>query len=129
MKTNTRKSKNSGEIHVKITPVGPSQETLSKIGQHVTSLPALRKMIGNAHVRLLHVRALDEHDEVKPTRPVSPTRFRATFYDYTNGRVIHAEGSLSQPKKITLSEHGYSPLPTEEEFQAAVNLIRKEKSF
>jgi len=60
------------------------------------------------------------------SRPCLSDRFRATIYDYTNNRTITAAGSLSNRRKLDISESSRQPLPTDEEFAEAVQILQKD---
>jgi hypothetical protein len=124
----TKKTGHSNEeIKIKLTPAGISAERLAAIGRKVTTSAAVQKQLKGKHYRLLHVQAMEGAGASgeKSRTAAEPSCFRATFYDYTTNRVIEAEGRLTSPAKATVRESGGEPLPTPEEFQAAVERLRE----
>jgi len=122
----TRSSLGTAErgIKVTVTPFGPTTEQLAAIGTRVMAQATVRKFLGRGKARLLYVEALDDADEHKRATPRPPTRFRATMYDDTHHRTILAEGSLRDPRTVTLTESAVPPPPSQAEFAAAVNIVR-----
>ena len=130
-KSPQKNSKSGGDLTVSVTPAGPSSEALSEAGRRASASASVQKLLRRTQHRLLHVKLLGEEQDgdLKPKRPGLGNRFRATYFDYTNNRVIHADGSLAHPEKAIAREHGLSPLPTQDEFDAAVAILRKKSSF
>ena len=62
-------------------------------------------------------------------RRATRDRYRATFYDYTNGRALHAEGKLGDAAPAAVSVSARQPRPTAEEFDAAVAILRRHKEL
>jgi hypothetical protein len=58
-----------------------------------------------------------------------PTRFLATFYDYTNNRTVRAEGSFDSPGAVKISTSDDQAVPSEEEFQAALEILGRDQIF
>jgi hypothetical protein len=52
-----------------------------------------------------------------------PNRYRAIFYDYTNNRAIEASGDFDT-QQMEVKQSSEQPDPNEEEFEAAVTLLR-----
>jgi hypothetical protein len=72
---------------------------------------------------LLYVEALDDEGEDKGARPSLPSRFRVTVWDAERGCAVLAEGDLSDPGRLTLTERAAAPAPAREEFDEAVGLV------
>ena len=113
-------------ITVTVTPFGPTTEQLAGIGARVMAQASVRKFLGRGKARLLYVEALDDEDQAKRATPRPPTRFRATLYDDTNHRTVLAEGSLRDPRTVTLTESAVPPPPSDAEFAAAVRMARRD---
>jgi len=128
-KTSIKGSGNDGEIKVTIKTLGPSQEQLAGVGRRVAASVAVQRLLQNTNHRLLHIEMIEEQGDTKSDHITFPDRFRAVFYDYTHNRVINAEGSLAQPDEVAVSESGHHPLPTSEEFEAAVAILRQDPQF
>jgi len=118
--------KNEPPIKVTVKPFGPTTEELAALGAQVMKQASVRKFIGRGKPRLLYVEALDANGDEKRERPQAPTRFRATLYDEAAHRTILAEGSLRNPRTLTLTESGLPPAPSEAEFTAAAAIVQRD---
>jgi hypothetical protein len=67
--------------------------------------------------------------EAETDTPSPPDRFRATIYDYTNNRTIVAQGCVDEPQVLEVSESNLQPLPSREEFEAALKVLRRDPEF
>lgn len=115
-----------GSVRVIVTPYGPTQDAIDAARATTVNRPEVQRLLKGTNHRLLHF------EMVEPTAkgsPSSPNRFIATFYDYTNNRTIRAEGSLdsSGAVKISISDEQFAP--SEEEFQAAVDILGRDQIF
>src|SRR4051794_35036021 len=111
-------------LKLKIEPRGPDQARIDAVSRALNEHPSLREFLGRARRRLLSFELVEPEIEVKTARPSPPPDlYRATFFDYTNNRTIFVDGSLSQPKRINISESGFHPLPGRGEFEAAVKIL------
>ena len=119
------KKRNGLEFSVR--PFGPTQDQLAAIGERVLKSANVRKTIGAGKVRLLYVEAVD--DEAKTTKPLPPSRFRATLYDDTNHRAILVDGSLRDARRLEITESAVPPHPSDAEYAAAVSLVRRDASL
>lgn len=107
-------------IKIAIKSFGPTSEELASIGERLSLNPALLDYVGHSRARLLYVEALEEAEPAKGGRPKPPSAFRATLYDDKRHRTILAEGLLSAPRKLSLTESALprrrrmpnSPLPS-----------------
>jgi hypothetical protein len=114
----------AADLHITAKPWGPDPRLLERISHEVLQNPALLEHLKGARYRLLGLAAVDPEPEVKPEGPPQPpTHFRATLYDYTNGRTVHATGSLESPGQLTIADSGVQPLPTREEFDEAARAL------
>ena len=87
----------------------------------------MQPLIAKARSRLLAFELIEEEPENKTARPPAPSdRFRSTIYDYTNNRAITAEGSVSNARKLQVTESSRQPFPTDEEFDEAVTILAKD---
>jgi hypothetical protein len=115
------------ELSLKITPQGPSPELLATVSRELLQHASLRSLTAKTRSRLLALELVEQEPETKTAKPTAPSdRFRATIYDYTNNRAITAEGSLSNPRKLAVSESSRQPFPTDEEFDDAVKILIKD---
>jgi hypothetical protein len=128
--TNRKASLRQSGLTVTVTPAGPTQATLDEIGRTLLRLTEVRKCLGRARHRLLSITAVETESEIKSSRaPAPPSRVSATIYDYTNNRTLHVDGRLSRPRAVEITESGGQPLPTPEEFQEAVDILRKDREL
>lgn len=115
------------ELSVDIAPWGPRPALLQEIARIIVRHPSVLDFLKGTRHRLLSVDLVEPElaDKAK-ARPAPPNRFRATLFDYTNNRTIHAFGRVDRPKVVELSESGEQPLPNQEEFSVAVKILRKD---
>lgn len=119
------RTRESGRVIV--TPVGPSQEAIDAAKVSAVNRPEVQTLLSGTKNRLLHFELLVSDSKVAEKNPAN--RFLATFYDYTNNRTITAEGSLDAPNAAKLSTSYDQAAPSEEEFQAAVNILEGDQIF
>lgn len=118
------------ELKLKIEPRGPDPERIATVSRALSGHASVRELLGKARSRMLTFELVEPEVEVKPARPSPPPDlYRATFFDYTNNRTILVDGSLSQPKRVKVSESGFQPLPGNGEFEAAVKILEKDENF
>lgn len=115
-------------LEVQVTPWGPSQDQLDAASRRVTQAEAVTKLLGGTHHRLLSFDLIDPDNKGDAAR-VPPSRFVATFYDYTNLRAVTAEGDLDEPEAATAEASDKRPLPSDEEFAEAVRILKDDKRF
>lgn len=94
--------------------------------------PLLRSHLEDSDFRLLSFRVDD--DGRKSSGEYLPDRFFATIWDYTNGRTLEVTGALAalveaSPGSVEIRNVVTSPLPSEEEFEAAVGTIRRDRTL
>lgn len=112
---------------IRVIPYGPTQVELDAASILVTRHSDVQKFLQGTTNRLLSFELLDNDVKGQPFRP--PTRIRANFYDYTNSRVITAEGELSNLTRLQVTESFYQPMPSDEEFEVAVRTLRNDSPF
>jgi hypothetical protein len=133
--SNSRRTTNqlaTGELtlKLKIEPRGPDQARIDAVSRALNEHPSMREFLGKARRQLLSFELVEPEIEVKTARPSPPPDlYRATFFDYTNNRTIFVDGSLSQPKRVKISESGFHPLPGRGEFEAAVKILEKDENL
>ncbi|MDQ3222182.1 MAG: hypothetical protein ACR2KO_14060 [Geodermatophilaceae bacterium] len=111
-----------GAVECHVVPRGPAQGDLDEYRRRILEHPAVQELLGGTHHRLLAYELVD--DAKSSTLRPPPNRYRATFYDYSNNRTVTAEGALDRPEEVRVLGSGTQPLPTVEEFAAAVELVR-----
>jgi len=72
---------------------------------------------------LLSVQLVESDGGGKTGGPTAPDRYRATIYDYDDNQVVLVTGRLADRESVEISEAGYQPPPTSEEFDEAVDIL------
>jgi len=115
------------EIVIRVTPVGPTPQELERIAGRVLALPTVKAYFGRSRYRLLTIEALPPDDSVKSGRSAASTqRFRATIYDDTRQQTVFADGLITRPSKVTLTESSIQPPVTAAEFAEAVRHVTRD---
>ncbi len=120
------------ELSVNIRPLGPDQATIDRASRRLLEQPQVREYLNRTRHRLLSFDLIAPEDVrgVKYRgRPPRPRHYRATIYDYTNNRTIVATGRLDSPRRVEVAEFARQPLPSAEEFEAAVRLVRRDREI
>ncbi len=105
-------------------PFGPDQRAVDRIERDVQRHPDARELIGGAHRRLLAVEPLKRAR--RSARPRPWDRYRATWHDYDDNRAVIVDGRLGEPGPVTTTETAAQPLPSPEEFEAAVAVVAQD---
>lgn len=116
-------NKIQGPFTVTITPVGPSQSQIDSALRTVKTLPSVRKYLDGAVVRQLDFEVLE-----MASRSTQQS-FRVIFYDYKRNRPIVVESAFGNPNSTTVAIGSVQPLPTPEEFDAAVEILKRDPGF
>ena len=112
-----------GTHDIKITPWGPTQEVIDKVKESLPKRPAVRAYLKGTQFRLISFEMLDKG---KINGNIEPSdSYRAWFFDYTNNRAFTATGRFDSPEVI-VEPTTVQPEPSEEEFQAAVEMLSKD---
>lgn len=114
-------------VKIKVIPFGPTQSEVDAAAQIVMRHADVQKFLQGTTNRLLSFELLDNDVKGQPRR--APNRFRANFYDYTNSRVIVAEGELNNLSRLQVTESFYQPMPSDEEFEVAVRTLNNDSQF
>jgi hypothetical protein len=113
-------------LRVEVEPFGPDDRAIARAVKGHPSHAEVKPLLAGTP-RLLAVTLVEPAR--KTSKPVAPDRYRATWFDYKRNRALHVDGSLADPKKLTVTESAEHPLPTGEEFDAAVAILRKDATF
>src|SRR5918997_2761508 len=112
------------EVQVNIEWAGPGPEVVDEVSQALSEHASVQAQLSETRQRLLSIELLNPVGAGRADG-VEPDRYRATTYDYTNNRVILSTGSLDDVQgSMEVSESGHQPLPTREEFEEAVEILR-----
>jgi hypothetical protein len=110
----------SGELHVEVTPLGPSPQAARDAIDAALEHPAVRDEVDGAEHRLLAVRPLvDDAEE-------APSAVRATVYDYTRERAVLVDVPLNGGGAPRATSSGHQPLPSAGERSAALAVLEQD---
>ena len=115
------------QFSIKVEPFGPTQDQINETISLVTKDSAVQRLLSNNQNRLISFEFLDPDN--KKGDEQGPDRYRAWFYDYTNQRSVIALGSLKQPGGLQVSTSLSQPLPSPEEFEAALGILANDQQF
>lgn len=116
------------DLRVRIAPFGPSQEAIDRLSRQVLRHPDVRHQLDRTQHRLLSFDLVDpEHSRgQKYVRPAPAAHYRGTIFDYSNNRTVLVEGRIDRPDEVNVCELAVQPVPSPEEFQAAVQVIQEQ---
>ena len=112
-------------LEVRVKAFGPDSDEVEELQRRLLAHAMLRPYLARTRHRVLSVDLLGDDDEGKSRRPVLPDRFRATIVDYTHARTLTVSGRLDNLRRIDVEESAEQPLPSTEEFAAAVRLLAR----
>ncbi|MEK4229732.1 copper amine oxidase [Solibacillus sp. FSL H8-0538] len=120
------------KLIVEVVPFGPDQETMNQLRSICDNHPIIQPFLRGTRHLLLSFELLDLEDipgnksinHPKSSKPTPPSNFLATYYDYTNNRTVIATGPIHDPGCISASQLDMQPLPSTEEFELALNIVR-----
>lgn len=110
-------------LMVRVVPFGPTQAMIDTTSSDLLKRPQVQAYLKGARNRLLAFELLEPDDKSLQRTP--PSRYRATFYDYTRNRAVIVEGSFERPDEVEASVIDGQPLPSREEFDAAVEILQQ----
>jgi hypothetical protein len=111
---------------ITVTPWGPDQPTIDETKNRLSRNPAVQRYLAGKNSRMLSFDFLESG--VKGGKPEPPSRYRATFFNYTSNKAIVATGRFSDPT-TEVSASTEQPVPSPEEFEAAVAVVSKDPSL
>lgn len=112
-------------MKVEVKPWGPTQEMLDAAAARLVEQPQVQSYLKGTRNRLLSFGLIVE-DEKSEGDTAPPNRYRGTFYDYTNGQAVIAEGSFDEPDKVDVTISMTQPLPSNEELDEAVEVLKSD---
>jgi hypothetical protein len=110
-------------MKVQVTPWGPTQEMLDGAAARLAQQSQVRRYLKGTRSRMLSLDLILE-DEKASSDPAPPNRYRGTFYDYTNNLTIVAESSFDRPEQVNVTVSAWQPLPSQEEMDEAVDILK-----
>ncbi len=123
-----RVSRAQAAVKINIAPVGPTQETVDRIKIAVERSAAVQKELSGKNYRLLSFHYAEQNEKTSAGK-FDPQQFSIVFYDYTDDRAIVASGSFADPEAVRITEDAAKPVPSEEELEAAANLVSRSAAF
>ncbi len=111
----------SGELQVTVEPWGPSHEALEGAARGAVNGAAVRTALGGAEARIIGLQPVDPGGEPEP-----PGRVRATVYDYRAERALLVEAPLEEDAAPVVRSSARQPLPSPEERDAAISVLRED---
>ncbi len=118
----------SGELTIKVARWGPDEAAIRAASERALQHPAVLQHLKDNRHRLISFEVLDP-DPVAKAEPTPPDRYRATIYDYTDARTVLVEGLLSALDNVEVSDSAIQPIPSDEEFAAAIEALLNDSTF
>jgi Copper amine oxidase, enzyme domain len=112
-----------GELKVEVVPYGPDPDELDAAVRSALDLPEVQSELEGAEHRVLSVMPVEPEPGPGDDDVPEPTHVRATVYDYTNERTLVIDTGLAGGGGVDVQETIRQPLPTSEEFEAAVEAV------
>ncbi len=123
-KPSTQKSSRAqGSVTVTITPAGRSQAKIDEVLRAVNAHPMAQKYLQGNRTRQLEFESLERRLRFLQEN------YRVTFYDYTNNRPVIVTGTYGDSQSMTVAIGTVQPLPSPEEFEAAVEVIKNDPNL
>ena len=115
---------NDGQINIE--PVGPGPEVIDEVSQALAEHPSVQEHLTEIRSRLLSIELLDPVGAGRADG-LEPDRYQATYFDYDNNQVKLVTGRLDDIQgSVEVSDSLQQPLPTREEFEEAVEILRED---
>ena len=129
-------------LSVAVEPFGPDQASVDAAVSALLAHPSVRQALGANEHRLLDFRVEHQDDPCAEQRigaaktvvGCPPDHFAALVYDYTANQVLEARGALyaldaAAPGTVELRMLGHQPLPSGDEFAAAVGIVMHDREL
>lgn len=113
------------DMTVDVVPREPSSAVMARIARGLTT-DLLRREAAAGDLRLLSIQVVDNGDK---DQTAASDRFVAHVYDYTNNRTLRVCGPIDQPNRASVVETATQPLPSDEEFEAAVEMLTNQSEY
>ena len=111
-------------LQVSVTPWGPTQEAIDAAKSKLLKTPAVVSYLSGTKHRMISFELIDMQEKLRG-RPGPPRAYRAIIYDYTNGRSLAVEGRFDN-NQVDVSVSQDQPVPNDEEFNAALEILLKD---
>ncbi|MDQ2746304.1 MAG: hypothetical protein M3T96_03485 [Acidobacteriota bacterium] len=116
-------------LEIKVVPWGPTQAEINAAQVRIEQTAAVRNELKGVKYRQVGFEYLDGEGTDKSLPSVPPTRFRVTFYDYTNDRAVIAESDFAGQEAVILRTELSDPGVGGDELQAAYQLVQNDSTF
>lgn len=122
------KKNKKAPVKIEIVPRGPSQAEFDRAKAYVAQHRDVKNLLDGTNNRMLAFEMIDSDNKNAKTS-LPPTRYRASFYDYTNNQLVVAEGNFDLTGAVSVSKEFYQPPVDEEEFNEAVEVLKNDSYF
>jgi hypothetical protein len=116
-------------LDVELEPFGPNDRVLASAARVIQAHPDVIAALRETRHRLLYTEVLEPPRAAKERRPVAVNRVRATFFDYTNNRALLVDRAVEGEERLAITDTGLEPLPSDDEFDEAVGVLREEREI
>lgn len=121
-----RKSKSDDKFIIKAVPVGPTEDDVNAAIRRIGMADAFSSSVKGAKYRLIKFEFLNRDSD---QAAALPSRFRATFYNYSRDLAVIAEGDFAGGEPIQVFEMSADPGANGDEVEAAMDLVRKDARY
>lgn len=111
-------------LKITVVPWGPTEKDAAEAKRRAEESPAVRSVLSGTKYRLMALEYIDPHNSKRP-----PSRYRITFYDYTNNRTFLAEGDFAGKESVTVRQADFQPGVSDDELQAAYATAASDTEF
>jgi len=108
------------DLSVEVVSSGPGGSAVAEVHRALVQ-GWLQQQFDGADLRLLSLGFAADDD--KEAGSAAADRFVAHVYDYSGNRTLRFCGRVDQPDRASVAEAAMQPLPTREEFDAAVEIL------
>lgn len=115
-----------GEHAISLAPWGPTQQTIDAAKTSLLRNPVLLKRLAGSRFRLISFDFVDGGKVAGSIVP--PESYRAVLFDYTRNLSYAATGRF-EGSSIQISANSIQPIPSDEEFDAAVAVVSRHPKF
>jgi len=106
-------------LRVRIEPLEARPHAIADNPLSLLQQRDLRQELAGTKHRLLSFQTEDDDGD-------EPVRFKAAVYDYTNQRTLLAAGDPDDLGSVTFTDSTIQPLPTQEEFEEAIAVLKQD---
>jgi hypothetical protein len=113
------------DVQINIERSGPGPEVIDEVSQAVSEHSSVQEQLSETRSRLLSVELLNPVGAGR-VDGLEPDRYLATYFDYDNNEAKLVTGRLDDIRgSMEVSDSSHQPLPTREEFDEAVEILRE----